>query len=50
MDIAQQHLRYKSMAITNLALKLGCGDVSVFNRNIKQWIELSPRQWQIANA
>lgn len=45
-EIAEQHLRHKSMAITDLALNLGYADVSIFSRNFKQWTGLSPRKWQ----
>jgi len=46
MEIAEQHLRHKTMGITDLALNLGYAEVSVFSRNFKQWTGLSPRQWQ----
>lgn len=44
--IAEQHLRHRSMSVTDLALNLGYAEVSVFSRNFKQWTGLSPRQWQ----
>ena len=46
LDIAKQHLRARTMAITDLALNLGYAEVSVFSRNFKQWTGLSPRAWQ----
>ena len=46
LEIAEQHLRHRSMAITDLALRLGYADVSVFSRNFKRWTGLSPSQWQ----
>lgn len=45
-DIAEQHLRHRSMSITDLAFKLGYAEPSVFSRSFKQWTGLSPRQWQ----
>jgi AraC-like DNA-binding protein len=48
VEIASQHLRYRTMSITDLALNLGYAEVSVFSRNFKQWTGLSPRQWQKA--
>ena len=45
-EIAEQHLRYGSMGITDLALNLGYAEVSVFSRNFKQWTGVSPRTWQ----
>lgn len=45
-EIAEQHLRYRSMAITELAFKLGYAEPSIFSRSFKQWTGLSPRQWQ----
>ena len=50
MTIAEQHLRHRSMAITDLALNLGYADVSIFSRNFKQWTGLSPRGWQGRHA
>jgi AraC-like DNA-binding protein len=50
MEIAEQHLRHRSMAITDLALHLGYADVSVFSRNFRHWTGLSPRNWQQAHA
>ena len=50
MEIAEQHLRYRSMAVTELALNLGYADVSVFSGNFRQWTGLSPRAWQHAHA
>ena len=46
MEIAEQHLRHKSMGITDLALNLGYAEVAVFSRHFKQWTGLSPRHWQ----
>lgn len=46
MDIAEQHLRHRSMGVTDLALNLGYADISVFSRNFKQWTGKSPKQWQ----
>lgn len=45
-EIAEQHLRHRTMGITDLALQLGYADVSVFSRNFKQWTGLSPSQWR----
>ena len=45
-EIAEQHLRHKSMAITDLALNLGYAEVSIFSRNFKQWTGLSPGKWR----
>ena len=45
-EIAEQHLRHKSTAITDLALSLGYAEVSIFSRNFKQWTGLSPRKWR----
>lgn len=50
LAIAEQHLRYKSMSVTDLALNLGYSDVAVFSRNFRQWTGMSPRQWQAAHA
>lgn len=47
-QIAEQHLRYSSMGVTDLALTLGYAEVSIFSRNFKQWTGLSPRHWQLA--
>ena len=46
LEIAEQHLRARTMAITDLALNLGYAEVSVFSRNFKQWTGQSPRAWQ----
>lgn len=46
LEIARQHLRARSMAITDLALNLGYAEASVFSRNFKQWTGQSPRAWQ----
>jgi len=48
LAIAKQHLSFKSMTITDLALNLGYADVSVFSRNFKRWTGRSPRDWQQA--
>lgn len=45
-EIAEQHLRYRSMSITELALMLGYAEASIFSRSFKLWTGLSPRQWQ----
>jgi AraC-like DNA-binding protein len=45
-EVAEQHLRYPSTSITELAFRLGYAEVSVFSRSFKQWTGLSPRQWQ----
>lgn len=45
-SIAQQHLKYDLMSITELALNLGFADVSVFSRQFKSWTGLSPRDWK----
>ncbi|GAA0691057.1 AraC family transcriptional regulator [Marinobacterium maritimum] len=44
--IAEDHLRRKSMSVTDLALNLGYADASVFSTKFKQWTGLSPKQWQ----
>lgn len=49
-EIAEQHLRYRSLPITELAFKLGYAEGSVFSRSFKQWTGLSPRQWQQRHA
>lgn len=46
LEIAEQHLRAHTMAITDLALSLGYAEVSIFSRNFKQWTGQSPRAWQ----
>jgi AraC-like DNA-binding protein len=46
LEIAVQHLRARSMAITELAFNLGYAEASVFSRNFKQWTGQSPRAWQ----
>jgi AraC-like DNA-binding protein len=46
LEIAEQHLRHRSMSITELAFKLGYAEASIFSRSFKQWTGLSPRQWQ----
>lgn len=45
-SLAEQHLRYPSQSITELALQLGYADIAVFSRHFRQWSGLSPRQWQ----
>lgn len=47
-ELAEDHLRKKSMSVTDLALNLGYADVSVFSTKFKQWTGLSPKQWQKA--
>lgn len=44
--LAEDHLRRKSMSVTDLALNLGYADASVFSSKFKQWTGLSPKQWQ----
>lgn len=46
LELAEQHLRHRSLSITDLALKLGYSETSIFSRSFKQWTGLSPRQWQ----
>jgi AraC-like DNA-binding protein len=46
LEIAVQHLRARTIGITELALNLGYAEVSVFSRNFKQWTGQSPRAWQ----
>lgn len=46
LTIAREHLRYKSMSITDLALNLGYADVSVFSRSFRRLTGMSARQWQ----
>jgi len=46
LAIAKEHLRFRSMSITNLALNLGYADVSVFSRNFRRLTGVSARQWQ----
>lgn len=46
LTIAKEHLRFKSMSITDLALNLGYADVSVFSRSFRQLTGMSARQWQ----
>ena len=46
LEIAEQHLRHRSLSVTDLALKLGYSETSTFSRSFKQWTGLSPRQWQ----
>jgi AraC-like DNA-binding protein len=45
-DIACQHLRESNIGITDLALKLGYAEVSIFSRYFKRWTGLSPQQWR----
>lgn len=47
-DVAEQHLRYNSVNITDLALQLGYSEVAVFSRHFKRWLGKSPREWQKA--
>lgn len=44
--LAEDHLRRKSMSVTELALNLGYADASVLSTKFKQWTGLSPKQWQ----
>ncbi|GAB3091223.1 AraC family transcriptional regulator [Aestuariicella hydrocarbonica] len=46
--LAEQHLRYRSVNITDLALQLGYSEVAVFSRHFKRWLGVSPREWQKA--
>ncbi|MCB1701500.1 MAG: AraC family transcriptional regulator ligand-binding domain-containing protein [Halioglobus sp.] len=46
LTIAREHLRFKSMSITDLALNLGYADVSVFSRSFRKLTGVSARQWQ----
>jgi AraC-like DNA-binding protein len=46
MAIAREHLRFKSMSTTDLALNLGYAEVSVFSRSFKRLMGVSPREWQ----
>ena len=45
-ELAEQHLRYRYLSVTDLALKLGYSETSIFSRSFKQWTGYSPRQWQ----
>lgn len=45
-EVAEQHLRHGSLTVTDLALKLGYAETSVFSRSFKAWTGQSPRQWQ----
>jgi len=45
-EVAEQHLRYSSLSVTDLALKLGFAEASVFSRSFKSWTGQSPREWQ----
>jgi AraC-like DNA-binding protein len=45
-DVAEQHLRHGSLSVTDLALKLGFAETSVFSRSFKAWTGQSPREWQ----
>lgn len=44
--LAEQHLRFDSLSVTDLALQLGYAEVAVFSRHFRQWTGLSPRAWQ----
>ncbi|MBP6723766.1 MAG: AraC family transcriptional regulator ligand-binding domain-containing protein [Halioglobus sp.] len=46
LTIAREHLRFKSMSITELALNLGYADVSVFSRSFRRLTGMSARQWR----
>lgn len=46
LTIAREHLRFRSMSITDLALNLGYGDVSAFSRSFRRLAGMSARQWQ----
>lgn len=45
-EVAEQHLRHGSLSVTDLALKLGFAETSVFSRSFKAWTGQSPREWQ----
>ena len=45
-SIAEQHLQYDLISITELALTLGFADVAVFSRQFKSWTGYSPREWK----
>ncbi|NIB39958.1 AraC family transcriptional regulator [Pseudomaricurvus alkylphenolicus] len=45
--LAEQHLRYSHISVTELALQLGYAEVAVFSRNFRQWTGQSPRQWRL---
>lgn len=44
--LAEDHLRRKTMSVTDLALNLGYADTSIFSTTFKGWTGLSPKQWQ----
>ena len=44
--LAEDHLRRKTMSVTDLALNLGYADASIFSTQFKAWTGLSPKQWQ----
>jgi AraC-like DNA-binding protein len=44
--LAVEGLRRKGMTVTDLSLRLGFSDVSIFSRTFKQWMGVSPQQWQ----
>jgi len=46
LEMAEQHLRHRSLSVTDLALKLGYSETSIFSRSFKKWTGYSPRQWQ----
>jgi AraC-like DNA-binding protein len=46
LTIAREHLRFKAMSITELALNLGYADVSVFSRSFRRLTGMSARQWR----
>jgi len=46
LNIARQQLRNSEVTITDLALRLGYSDVSVFSRHFKRWTGDSPSQWR----
>ncbi|TDG15356.1 AraC family transcriptional regulator [Seongchinamella unica] len=46
LELAEQHLRHRTLSVTDLALKLGYSEASIFSRSFKQWTGYSPRQWQ----
>lgn len=44
--LAVEGLRRIGMTVTELSLRLGFSDVAVFSRTFKQWMGVSPQQWQ----
>lgn len=48
-DLAIQHLRQRTVSVTELALQLGYAELAVFSRQFKHWTGLSPKAWQRAH-